>query len=578
MSLSSSTPSGAHHDVAIVGLGPVGQSLALLLAQLGHDVVVVEKQDKPYPLPRAVHYDPDISRLLDTVGLADAMDSFAVPTNSYEWQNADRQTLLRFDYNPVGDQGWAESSMFNQPTLEQALRDRADELGNITIHRGCTVVGVSQESSHEQNGSGAATLAVTSRTLKHKHLTARYVVGADGSHSSIRDYMNTAVEDLGFFYQWLIVDLIPTVERAWEPSNLQVCDPARPTSSVEGGPGRRRFEFMRMPGDDLETFNTDQNAWALLEPWGITPETAELERRALYTFQARWATRWRDGRILLAGDAAHQMPPFYGQGMVSGMRDAANLAWKLDLVLRGVADEELLDTYASERSVHVRHAIGMSVELGKVICQVDPAEVSARDAHFLVNGPVPADVLPPIPPERLGHGAFTDANIEASPVAGLISVQGRLGVTTTHGTESVLADRLAPQSTLLLVDGRSVDAATAQRAAAAVPAGLPAAVVRILPARSGHPAGPGAAPVSRPDAGPRPGTVGATVAVVTATDDDERYLPMLAEAGLAAVVVRPDFFYAGSAAQAEDVPAMAARLTAAYRLVTADRRASSATA
>ncbi|MEV4902093.1 bifunctional 3-(3-hydroxy-phenyl)propionate/3-hydroxycinnamic acid hydroxylase [Citricoccus sp. NPDC055426] len=569
-STSSSEPtpasgSGPRYDVAVVGLGPVGQSLALLLAQRGHRVVVVEKQKHPYSLPRAVHYDPDISRLLDTVGLAEQMAAFAVATDSYEWQNAERRTMLRFDYSAQGDQGWPESSMFNQPALEQALRQRSETMDNITVLRGCTVVGVSQDPAGTDVGS--ATLTITSRTLKHKNITARYVIGADGSHSTVREYMNTSVEDLGFFYEWLIVDLVPTEERVWEPSNLQVCDPARPTSSVDGGPGRRRFEFMRMPGDDLDAFNTDETAWALLEPWGVTPETAELERRALYTFQARWVTQWRDGRILLAGDAAHQMPPFYGQGMVSGMRDSASLAWKLDLVLRGTAGDELLDTYASERSVHVRHAIGMSVELGKVICEVDPQMVAARDAHFMAQGPAPEDVLPPIPPERLGAGAFTDPDPAASAVAGLISVQGRLGVNTGSGQQSILADRLAPQTTLLVLDGTAVDAATADATAAAVPAGVDATVLRVLPAGSVLPAAAVTVPV--PDAGPPPGTGAASATVVTATDDDKRYLPMLADAGLAGVAIRPDYFYAGGAASAGDAPTMATSLATAYHLVDA---------
>lgn len=544
MSPSSSAPSAGHYDVAIVGLGPVGQALALLLAQRGHQVLVVEKQAKPYPLPRAVHYDPDISRLLDAVGLAEYMDRFATATQSYEWQNAARQTLLRFDYAETGNQGWPESSMFHQPGLEEALRQRGGQLGNITIHRGATVVGLSQDED-------MVTLDITSRTLKHKRLSARYVVGADGSNSTVRQYMNTSVEDLGFFYEWLIVDLLPKTERAWEPSNLQVCDPVRPTSAVEGGPGRRRFEFMRMPGDDLEQFNTDETAWALLAPWGITAQTDELERRALYTFQARWATRWRDRRVFLAGDAAHQMPPFYGQGMVSGMRDAANLAWKLDLVLHGVADDHLLDTYESERSVHVRHAVGMSVELGKVICQVDPEAVAARDEHMLAHGPLPQDVLPPIPPERLGEGAFTE-DPEASAVAGLVSVQGRLGRCTAEGTAvSDLADRLAPQSTLVLVDGTAVDEDTACQAVGVIPAGLEVTVVRVLPA---------AAPLPEPSHGEPMG------AVVTATDDDHRYLPLFAQTGLAAVAVRPDYFYAGGAATPEDVPALVERLAEAYRV------------
>src|SRR6185436_13246372 len=131
------------------------------------------------------------------------------------------------------------------------------------------------------------------------------------------------------------------------------------------------WEFMRLPGEPIADLNREATAWQLLAPWGMTPDTATLERHAVYTFQARWVDRWRRGRLLLAGDAAHQMPPFAGQGMCSGMRDAANLAWKLDLVLRGRASESILDTYASERTVQVRATVEFSIELGRVICVPD---------------------------------------------------------------------------------------------------------------------------------------------------------------------------------------------------------------
>lgn len=536
------------HDVAIVGLGPVGQVLGLLLAQKGHKVVVVEKQDKPYPLPRAVHYDPDISRLLDGLGLSDFLDEFASATPTYEWQTANRETMLRFDFALAGNQGWPDATMFNQPALEERLRKRGTDFENIKVYRGTEVVGFDQDADGVE-------LRITSRTLKQRTIRARYAIGCDGSNSFIRQYMNTAVKDLGFFYDWLIVDILPKDPSNWSPDNLQVCDPTRPTSHVCGGPGRRRFEFMRMPEDNLATFNTDDNAWSLMEPWGITAENTELERRAVYTFQAKWAEAWRDGRVFIAGDAAHQMPPFYGQGMVSGVRDSVNLAWKLDLVLRGIASEQLLETYDSERSAHVQHAIGMSVELGKMICETDPVAVANRDEHFLTRGPVPQDAIPPMPPERLGLGAFPSGDPTLSTVAGLIGVQGRVG----HSDGSVdLLDRRTFGQFVVLCDGRVVDAGQAVELSRRLPAGLASTIVRVLPLGSD---------LSEADAGEVPG-------VLTVTDDDVRYLPYLEACGHVAQIFRPDFYIYEGSADYESLLGLLDTLPDAISLVPLDSLAS----
>ena len=191
--------------------------------------------------------------------------------------------------------------------------------------------------------------------------------------------MDVAINDRGFFYDWLIVDVILDEPRVFDPPNLQICDPVRPTTAVSGGPGRRRWEFMRLPDEEIDALSDEWRAWELLAPWNVHPGNARLERHAVYTFQARAAAQWQVGRVFLAGDAAHQMPPFAGQGMCAGIRDAANLAWKLDLVLDGRATPELLATYDQERRPSADAAIDFSMELGKVICVPDPAEAALRD-------------------------------------------------------------------------------------------------------------------------------------------------------------------------------------------------------
>jgi hypothetical protein len=204
----------------------------------------------------------------------------------------------------------------------------------------------------------------------------------------------------------------------FDPINVQICDPARPTTAVSGGPGRRRWEFMRLPDEPIDAFDDEARAWELLESWDVHPGNARLERHAVYTFSARFADRWRDRRVLLAGDAAHLMPPFAGQGMCSGLRDAANLAWKLDLVLRELADDALLDCYQSERLPGVEAAIDFSVQLGQVICVPDPAEAAARDelmAAGVGDEPAPAPGLPSI---------NTGVVHPSAPQAGIQFVQG----------------------------------------------------------------------------------------------------------------------------------------------------------
>lgn len=355
-------------DVAIVGAGPVGLTLAVLLAQRGRSVVVLERFPEPYRLPRAVHFDDEVGRLLQSCGIGEQLREVSEPAEVYEWRNGAGTTLLRFGRIGTGPSGWPFSSMFCQPELEATIEARVDELESVEVRRGVTV------ESLEQRDGGVALGCDGGRVV-----TARYVVGCDGANSTIRDLLGVGVEDRGFFYDWLIVDVHLDQPRVFDPINLQVCDPARPTTVVSGGPGRRRWEFMRLPEETIESLNDESRAWELLGAWDVHPGNARIERHAVYTFQARVAQRWQVGRVLLAGDAAHLMPPFAGQGMCAGIRDAANLAWKLDLVLGSRAAPELLGTYEQERRPSVTRAIDFSIELGRVICVADPSEAAARD-------------------------------------------------------------------------------------------------------------------------------------------------------------------------------------------------------
>lgn len=355
-------------DVVIVGAGPVGLTLAILLAQRGRSVVVFERWPEPYRLPRAVHFDDEVGRLLQSCGIGRELRAISEPAEVYEWRNAAGRTLLRFGRIGTGPSGWPVSSMFNQPQLEALLERRADSLGSIDIRRGVEVVSLTQTSTQVE------VVCADGHTS-----AARYVVGCDGANSTVRSLLDIDVVDRGFFYDWLIVDVVLNEPRVFDPVNLQVCDPARPTTAVSGGPGRRRWEFMRLPHESIDSLNRQTRAWELLEPWDVRPDNARLERHAVYTFQAKVAASWRRGRVLLAGDAAHLMPPFAGQGMCAGIRDAANLAWKLDLVLGPAAPEAVLDTYEQERKAGAEFAVDFSIELGKVICVPDIEQAAARD-------------------------------------------------------------------------------------------------------------------------------------------------------------------------------------------------------
>jgi 2-polyprenyl-6-methoxyphenol hydroxylase-like FAD-dependent oxidoreductase len=493
----------AASDVLVVGAGPVGLTTAILLARRGRRVTVLERFPEPYAQPRAVHFDDEVARLLAATGVDPSAPGISRPADLYEWQNAAGDTLLRFDWSGLGPSGWPTATMFHQPDLEAALLDAADAQDGVTVLRGREVTGLVDRGDR-----------VEASTADGAVFTASWLVGCDGANSFVRGRLAVGVTDLGFFYDWLIVDVRPHEDRTWSPTNLQVCDPARPTTAVSGGPGRRRWEFMRMPGEDVADLNTEATAWTRLAAWGLTPDNAILERHTVYTFQARWADTWREGRVLLAGDAAHLMPPFAGQGMCSGIRDAANLAWKLDLVLAGHAGTSLLDTYTSERRAHVQHAIGMSVELGKVICVTDAEAAAQRDAFMISQGGDPAAILPPLPPPMLTEGLL-HRTLDGTPApgSGVLSPQarvqhrGRTGrLDDVVGTGSFLVAATVDPTTVLTTDQQSFLK------------GIGARVLHLVPAGS------------TPEASN------------AAVDIDDFYLPHLSGRGHVGVVIRPDHY------------------------------------
>lgn len=507
------------YDVVIVGYGPVGRMLALKLGARSHRVLVLEKQPTTYFLPRAVHIDDEASRILQSVGagpdrLLDAVEPY---DDFYEWRNAAGETLLRLDWRGRGPSGWNVSNFFNQPMVERYLDAVVQEQPTVTVAYGWQSTGIVEE--HD-----AVVVSINSSTGEAQQVRARYLVGADGANSRTRDHIGGTTTDLGYFHDWLVVDLVMRNDRVrFTPPAWQLCDPARPTTLVPGGPGRRRFEFMRLPNESREHLAAEAIAWKLLEPWGIGPADAELERHTVYTFQARWNDDWRRGRVLIAGDAAHLMPPFAGQGMCSGLRDAVNLEWKLDLVLQGLADEDLLDTYGPERKEHVRHFIEASMALGEVICITDDAQAARRDRALrsdLADGIEPE----PRPLPRLGPGFF-----EPEGPGGQLGIQPVVSSTLLTG---LFDDATGGGGVLLVSD-------------LALTAGLDASRRTELAAR-----------------GIRVVALGTDPAVGVVVDTDGEWSKWFAAESALGVLVRPDFYVFGIARNAPEVVGLADRFLA----------------
>jgi 2-polyprenyl-6-methoxyphenol hydroxylase-like FAD-dependent oxidoreductase len=317
-----------------------------------------------------------------------------------------------------------------QPDLESLLDRAARGCPNVTVHRGCQVVGLVLDDT-------GVTLDVRSATNDRTdefQVRARYVVGADGANSAVRKLAGLGWEDLGFHADWLVVDF-----RLNEPDSQldmphagQVCDPARPVTLIRYlGRFHARWEFMLLPGETAEEMKSEERVWSLLSRW-VGPQDGAIVRRAVYTFRSGLAVDWHRQRVIIAGDAAHLMPPFIGQGMCSGIRDAHNMTWRLDLVLRGAASNDAFADYTHERKRHVRGIIDLSVALGKIVCVTDPRAAAARDQDIL------AGRAPPLPPFPHLHGGTVKHGRDGAPLApaGLLSPQGRVRV----GPQTALFD------------------------------------------------------------------------------------------------------------------------------------------
>jgi len=370
-----------HYQAVVVGHGPSGAIAASLLGDRNIRTLAIDRQRDVYDKPRAIAIDHEIFRLLDNLGAAERIRSYVAPFPASQHFGAKGQLIRRIDMVPEPyPLGYTPSMVFTQPPVEAALRAHAAAYASVDVELGIELLGFDQSPDHValhlRDDQGAA------RTV-----TADYVIACDGASSGTRQQLGIAFEDLVFDEPWLVVDLrVNDAALAKLPETAaQFCDPSRPTTFIIGPGNHRRFEIMLLPGEDPREMEEPAHVWRLLDRW-IGPDDATLWRAASYRFHALVVEQWRRGRIFLAGDAAHQQPPFIGQGMCQGIRDVGNLVWKLDRVLNGQSGAGLLDTYGEERSAHVRELTTRIKAIGHVICERDPVAAEARDERILAEG------------------------------------------------------------------------------------------------------------------------------------------------------------------------------------------------
>jgi 3-(3-hydroxy-phenyl)propionate hydroxylase len=373
-------------DVVVVGCGPVGALAANLLGLKGLKVLVLERELEHYPLPRAVHLDHEMMRLVQSAGVIDRVEGDMIATDGHLHVGADHG-VIRY-MGTVGKPrpfGWANDFFFYQPELETHLREGFAAMPNVALKRGASFTGLTQDAD-------GVTVAYLDRD-EPRTVRARWVIACDGARSGVRKALGVELDDLDFEEPWLVVDAevegpvaFPPLSGVPEGADLQrlsvmMCDPSRPATVVPGRRDHRRWEFMLLPGEDDVAMSAPEKVAELVGAW-MAEVPHRIVRAATYRFHGLVAHQWQVGNVFLAGDAAHQTPPFFGQGMCHGLRDVANLAWKMDAVANHGADAAVLGTYQPERDPHVRAVIGAAVAAGRYICELDPAEAAARDARI----------------------------------------------------------------------------------------------------------------------------------------------------------------------------------------------------
>lgn len=362
-----------NYDALIVGFGPVGATMANLLARRGLRVGVVEAEFEIYDKPRAVTFDHEVMRVFQACGLADRIAEFTAPHLGTHYLGMDGRVIKKFEpMPPPYPLTWPPTSTFVQPEVERLLRQGVAANANVDVllgHRGVAFA---------QDDRGVALTVRDVTTGQERVLRGRTLLGCDGANSFVRKRLDIPLEDLGFDEWWMVVDTRITRPVDLPPRSIQYCWPERPATFVPGPGNLRRWEIKLLPGERPEEFGRHENVVQQISRFA-DPSCFEIWRSAVYRFHALLAERWRQGRVFLLGDACHQTPPFLGQGLCAGIRDAGNLAWKLELNLRHGAPDALLDSYEQERKPHVRALVAAAKNFGHIIGELDPAAARIRD-------------------------------------------------------------------------------------------------------------------------------------------------------------------------------------------------------
>lgn len=443
---SASTPSSLNltTDVAIVGAGPVGLMIANYLGQCGVNVTLVEKLASLIDYPRAIGLDDESLRTFQAVGLAENVLPHTTPWHAMRFLTPKGRCFA--DIQPKTDEfGWSRRNAFIQPLADRVLFEGLARFANVKVLFSRELEGF------EQSESGVA-LTLKNSEGRSERLQAKYLIGCDGGNSLVRRSLDISFEGKTAPNQWIVVDIAN--DPLATPHVYLCCDPVRPYVSAALPHGVRRFEFMVMPGETEAELSKPENMRKLLAKVLPNPDNIELIRSRVYTHNARLAGQFRQGRVLLAGDAAHIMPVWQGQGYNSGMRDASNLAWKLSLVIKGLAADSLLDSYEQERRDHAKAMINLSVLAGHVLAPPKRWQGTLRDGvSWLLN------YLPPVkryfvemrfkPMPQYTRGALIVPSEKGSPV-GKMFIQPK--VLTDAGT-TVLLDEVIGENFAIIAWG-----------------------------------------------------------------------------------------------------------------------------
>ena len=390
------------YDVVIVGLGPTGGVLANLIAKHNLSIKILEKENQLYNLPRAVHFDDEIMRVFETIGISENFLKQTIINKGTRFIDENNNLLLDWPRPKViTENGWYPSYRFHQPDLERNLRKKLSNFKKVSISQNSDVFNLENKKDHVE------VTYKNVKTEKENILRSKYVIGCDGGRSFVREVIDAGMDDLGFEQRWAVIDVLLKTKNIELPDRtIQYCSSSRPATYCRNVGRRRRWEIALKNERDEKQFLREENLWKFLNRW-VSKEDIKIERKAVYTFQSAIAKKWQKGRIFLAGDAAHLSPPFMGQGMCAGIRDASNLAWKIAFCCQNEHNIKLLNSYQSERYKNVKEYILTTMNMGKLLNEMGGTNVSKTVKNAEDGSKTMSTIKPSMGP---GLGSLKDKN------------------------------------------------------------------------------------------------------------------------------------------------------------------------